>query len=452
MNYLIDNGPGLKKHYNKVYCELCEDTREIYKWDIPRYTNGCNQCNKNVFNQVLKTLSFIPEENYIYYYNRYKTFIRRAYDRGQKHYLDYGARGILVDVEWKGNSNINLETTAKAFKLWLEWAFSFGEIKYLTLERIDNNQAYSKQNCEYIALENQGKNKRNSWNNTKGKSIYKGVCWNKNYWMVCYFDKINTKSITISNKNYLQDEIEAAIIYDNYLESISQPVVNKPLINIVKYFNFMFKEQDKLNTYINSNWKQEGLNFDLYTQVESIEGIQSFSFKHWKKGKEDFKNAEMELVDIMFFTISSCLLSNFSAQDFAYYYNLGILNNANTKKDPKYLVKLFQDITYYSLQNNLSSIITCLGYLTDTLNMTAIDIYKLYIAKHVLNIFRQNNGYKEGTYIKEWPSIIEPSSLVEDNVYLEMFLTEQATQDMFENAPEKVFDYLYNKLNTNYPG
>ena len=76
----------------------------------------------------------------------------------------------------------------------------------------------------------------------------------------------------------------------------------------------------------------------------------------------------------------------------------------------------------------------------------------MYISKNVLNIFRQNNGYKEGTYIKQWPSMLCPDDTVEDNVYLEGFLNESATQDMFENQPEKVFDYLYDRLDANYPG
>ena len=30
------------------------------------------------------------------------------------------------------------------------------------------------------------------------------------------------------------------------------------------------------------------------------------------------------------------------------------------------------------------------------------DLYRAYVGKNVLNFFRQDNGYKEGTYIKTW--------------------------------------------------
>src|SRR6185503_12709799 len=42
------------------------------------------------------------------------------------------------------------------------------------------------------------------------------------------------------------------------------------------------------------------------------------------------------------------------------------------------------------------------------------EVYQLYIGKNVLNEFRRINGYKEGTYIKDWSVVGCP----EDNDYL----------------------------------
>ena len=36
------------------------------------------------------------------------------------------------------------------------------------------------------------------------------------------------------------------------------------------------------------------------------------------------------------------------------------------------------------------------------LSLDIVEIYKLYVAKNVLNSFRQHNGYKSGEYIKIW--------------------------------------------------
>src|SRR5690606_16358645 len=39
------------------------------------------------------------------------------------------------------------------------------------------------------------------------------------------------------------------------------------------------------------------------------------------------------------------------------------------------------------------------------------ELYRQYIGKNVLNFFRQDNGYKQGTYVKIWNGL-------EDNEYL----------------------------------
>ena len=45
------------------------------------------------------------------------------------------------------------------------------------------------------------------------------------------------------------------------------------------------------------------------------------------------------------------------------------------------------------------------------LDMTFDELYEIYVGKNVLNMFRQDNGYKEGSYNKVWNGR-------EDNEYL----------------------------------
>lgn len=57
-------------------------------------------------------------------------------------------------------------------------------------------------------------------------------------------------------------------------------------------------------------------------------------------------------------------------------------------------------------------------------------LYRLYMAKAQLNLFRWNNGYKDGTYRKVWAG-------GEDNVYIERFLAEQPTA-----TGAQIYDFL----------
>jgi len=36
------------------------------------------------------------------------------------------------------------------------------------------------------------------------------------------------------------------------------------------------------------------------------------------------------------------------------------------------------------------------------MDMSFDELYEIYVGKNVLNMFRQDNGYKEGTYNKVW--------------------------------------------------
>ena len=66
------------------------------------------------------------------------------------------------------------------------------------------------------------------------------------------------------------------------------------------------------------------------------------------------------------------------------------------------------------------------------------DLYKRYVVKNQLNQFRQDHGYKNGTYIKIWGD-------VEDNIIAFKIMDDQP-----EISPEDLYQELeskYKKIN-----
>ena len=59
--------------------------------------------------------------------------------------------------------------------------------------------------------------------------------------------------------------------------------------------------------------------------------------------------------------------------------------------------------------NNIREITDIFFIIISHLGIDVEDLYKRYVVKNQLNTFRQQNGYKEGSYIKIWGG-------VEDNV------------------------------------
>ena len=69
--------------------------------------------------------------------------------------------------------------------------------------------------------------------------------------------------------------------------------------------------------------------------------------------------------------------------------------------------------------------------------MSGLDLqtlYRLYVGKNILNQFRQDNGYKEGTYIKVWNGD-------EDNVVM---------KKIWEKNTEITPELLYRELSKLY--
>lgn len=76
---------------------------------------------------------------------------KRCNNKKQKHYDNYGGRGIRVCKEWNDN-----------FRLFYEWSISNGYNDNLTIDRINVNGDYEPNNCRWVSLDIQHYNKRNT--------------------------------------------------------------------------------------------------------------------------------------------------------------------------------------------------------------------------------------------------------------------------------------------------
>ena len=83
-------------------------------------------------------------------YSHWVNMKTRCLNKNNVKYKSYGGRGITICTEWLKFENFHY------------WAINNGFKKELTLERIDVNGNYCPENCTWITMEQQAKNKRNS--------------------------------------------------------------------------------------------------------------------------------------------------------------------------------------------------------------------------------------------------------------------------------------------------
>jgi hypothetical protein len=82
-------------------------------------------------------------------YRSFKGMKARCYRKKDIHYCAYGGRGITICKEWLDNP-----------KSFYDWALANGWKEGLTIERIDVNGNYCPENCKWIPMSEQYKNKQ----------------------------------------------------------------------------------------------------------------------------------------------------------------------------------------------------------------------------------------------------------------------------------------------------
>ncbi|WP_346840194.1 dUTP diphosphatase [Microbulbifer sp. SAOS-129_SWC] len=159
----------------------------------------------------------------------------------------------------------------------------------------------------------------------------------------------------------------------------------------------MLALQDEINTLVNDNWR--GQNFPWYRAiwVESAELLDHFGWKWWKKQQPDMDQVKLELVDIWHFGLSLELQQGSPEEAAA----LMRAELTGTQRIPGDFRADLEQFTLNTLASKQFDLVGFAQLLADT-GMTFDELYQRYVGKNVLNRFRQDNGYQDGSYVKIW--------------------------------------------------
>lgn len=190
--------------------------------------------------------------------------------------------------------------------------------------------------------------------------------------------------------------------------------------------------QDDMNSKVHAQWREQ--NFEWYRAiwVECAELLDHYGWKWWKKQTPDVDQIALELVDIWHFGLSLLLLSGLSEEDIAHRVQSTF---EQTSSDGDFVIDLekFTEHTLATKDFDLQGF----ARLMVGINMDFDTLHIGYIGKNVLNFFRQDNGYQDGSYSKQWAG-------VEDNEHL----VELASS--LDSASPDFADQLYQRMQQRY--
>ncbi len=171
----------------------------------------------------------------------------------------------------------------------------------------------------------------------------------------------------------------------------------------------MLDMQSKMNQKVNPDWILQEFAWYRAIWVESAELLDHHGWKWWKKQQPDIEQIKLELVDIWHFGLSLLIQTQGNNEQLV---NDLVNQLAHQPTKTANFLKNVETFAADVLNTQTFSIANFHQLMVD-MEMDFNELYLKYIGKNVLNFFRQDHGYKEGSYIKIWHGKEDNECLVE---------------------------------------
>ena len=196
----------------------------------------------------------------------------------------------------------------------------------------------------------------------------------------------------------------------------------------------MLEMQGAMNAHVNPEWRQAGNAWYRAIWTECAEMLDHYGWKWWKHQQPDLEQVQLELVDILHFAMSDYLLQE-SDNTAAAARIEAELSDPRQSGDIRSAIETMAHSTIAQQSMHFSDFASIMALI----DMDFDQLYRTYVGKNVLNFFRQDHGYKDGSYVKIWEGR-------EDNEHLaELLIALDSNSADFRDA-------VYQGLKARYPG
>ena len=171
----------------------------------------------------------------------------------------------------------------------------------------------------------------------------------------------------------------------------------------------MLEMQSRMNSRVHEHWIDQDFAWYRAVWIECGELMDHVGYKWWKKQEPDMDQVLLEVVDIWHFGMSALFKTEPDLDALADKITADLLTEENRDAD---IHEATESLAQHALQSKSFSV-PYFAVLMRACGLTLEALYQQYVGKNVLNFFRQDNGYQEGTYIKLWGGREDNEHLVE---------------------------------------
>lgn len=171
----------------------------------------------------------------------------------------------------------------------------------------------------------------------------------------------------------------------------------------------MLEMQHRMNTRVHQDWISQRYEWYRAAWIECGELIDHYGYKWWKKQVPDLPQAQLEIIDIWHFGMSALITEEGDLERVA---NRILKDVSDYPVQGDGVREATEALALYCLEHKSFSP-TRFWELMAAADMDFGQLYSAYVGKNVLNFFRQDHGYKDGSYIKQWQGREDNEHLVE---------------------------------------
>lgn len=170
----------------------------------------------------------------------------------------------------------------------------------------------------------------------------------------------------------------------------------------------MLRMQHRMNTRVHPQWIEQGFAWHRAIWVECAELVDHYGYKWWKHQDHDLVQVQLEVVDIWHFGMSARFSPELPIEALA----AQLASEWPPQPESADVLTAAERLAgVAALQGrfDLPAFVALLG----AAGLSFEELFRQYLGKNVLNFFRQDHGYADGTYRKVWAGREDNEHLVE---------------------------------------